>query len=175
MNTQTNNGSASVTNTRQVINLFTDKNGKPLSAKQSARKIASMKRKATNESGKNLADAIREELFSLDIIRQIFAKREHITNESGNILPGESAIFCEALSNETGKKITVETVLKLPIRLYMDYVKEAEASRQFMRGITPKEFKDIITRFYREQKQDNKLDASARAEVLRRITLDNNI
>lgn len=177
MSTQTNNAaSASVTNTRQVVDLFTDKNGKPLSAKQSARKLASAQRKATNEAGKLLADAMKEELFSLDIVRQIFLKRAWIRDEYGNVVAeGESTIFCKTLAIETKKAVTVENVLKIPIRLYMDYVKEAEASRQFMRGISCKEFKDIITRYYREQKQDNKLDASARAEVLRRITLDNNI
>lgn len=177
---QTNNQAANVPatiKTSQAISLYTDKNGKPLTAKQTKRKIASLNRKATNEAGKNLVTVIKEELSSLDIIRKIFASQEFIKDIDGKVIAaGVSTLFCEALSKETGKALSVTDVLKLPIREYMDFVKEIEASRQLVRGITPKEFKDIITRYYRGEKaRYNFLNKEAKEEVMRRITLNTNI
>lgn len=115
-------------------------------AKQLQKRLAAEKRAATNEAGKNMAKAIRESFLKLDIIRLMF--KEHAR--------AESEIFCAKLSAEIGKVITVEDVYKLPIRNYMDFVKETEATRNMVRGgITPTEFKNIITRYYRGEKCAN--------------------
>ena len=179
MSTQTNTAATvpATIKTTEAVNLFTDKNGKALTAKQTKRKIASLNRKATNEAGKNLVSVIKEELSSLDIIRKIFASQEFIRDIDGKVISaGVSTLFCEALSKETGKALSVADILKLPIREYMDFVKEVEASRQLVRGITPKEFKDIITRYYRGEKaRYNFLKADTKEEIMRRITLNTNI
>jgi hypothetical protein len=115
-------------------------------AKQRQKEIAAAKRKATNEAGKDMAKAIRESFLKLDIIRLMF--KEHAR--------AESEIFCAKLSAEIGKVVTTEDVYKLPIRNYMDFVKETEAARGMVRGgITPTEFKNIITRYYRGEKCAN--------------------
>jgi hypothetical protein len=115
-------------------------------AKQRQKEIAAKKRAATNEAGKNMAKAIRESFLKLDIIRLMF--KEHAR--------AESDIFCAKLSAEIGKVVTAEDVYKLPIRNYMDFVKETEAARNMVRGgITPTEFKNIITRYYRGEKCAN--------------------
>jgi hypothetical protein len=117
-----------------------------MSAKKLQKKLAAEKRAATNEAGKNMAKAIRESFLKLDIIRLMF--KEHAR--------AESEIFCAKLSAEIGKVVTVEDVYKLPIRNYMDFVKETEAARNMVRGgITPTEFKNIITRYYRGEKCAN--------------------
>jgi hypothetical protein len=114
-------------------------------AKQLQKKIASEKRKATNEAGKNLVKAIKGEFLSLSLIREIF---------KNDLL--ESSEFCAALSVEIGKTVTVQDVYKLPMREYLDYVNETEAARGMIRGgITPTEFKNIILRYYRGIKPKN--------------------
>lgn len=152
--------------------------GKNLTGKQLAKKLASEKRKATNDAGKLLVSAMREKIQSLPIIRQLFKELEFLKDDKGNILkddkgnnvPGEASIFCQLLAIETGKNISVDSALKIPIREYMDFITEIEASRQFMRGITISEFKDILTRYYRgERKNVVKLDSAAN-EILRQYT-----
>jgi hypothetical protein len=104
------------------------------------------KRKATNEAGKDMAKEIKNCFLDLSLIRQLFKDNARAKSE----------IFCAKLSAEIGKVITVEDVYKLPIRNYMDFVKETEAARNMVRGgITPTEFKNIITRYYRGEKCAN--------------------
>jgi hypothetical protein len=112
-------------------------------AKQLAKRIAKEKRTATNEAGKDMAKAIKNSFLDLSVIRLMFKDNAR----------HESATFCAALSAEIGKPVTVEDVYKLPMREYLDFVKETEAARGMVRGgITPTEFKNIITRYYRGEK-----------------------
>jgi maltooligosyltrehalose synthase len=115
-------------------------------ARQFALRIAREKRKATNDAGKDMAKAIKNSFLNLSVIRLMFKENAR----------AESDIFCANLSAETGKQISVDDVYKLPIREYMDYIKETEAARNMLRGgITPTEFKNIITRYYRGEKCAN--------------------
>jgi hypothetical protein len=124
-------------------------------ARQFALRIAREKRKATNDAGKDMAKEIKNAFLDLSVIRLLFKENARAKSE----------IFCANLSAETGKDISVEDVYKLPIREYMDFVKETEASRNMLRGgITPTEFKNIITRYYRGEKCAN-VDAITR-EIL---------
>jgi hypothetical protein len=112
-------------------------------ANQLKKRLAKERRNATNEAGKVVAKAIRNGFLSLSVVRNMFA----------NVTTQESADFCAKLSAEIGKTVTVDDVYKLPMREYMDFVKETEAVRGMTRGgITPTEFKNIITRYYRGEK-----------------------
>lgn len=147
-----------------------------VTANKLKKQIAANKRKATNEAAAILSKEIKEDLSSLPIIRQIFKDKQHVKNKEGKIIAkGTSTIFCEALSEELGKVITVDNVLKIPVAKYMDYVKEAEAARQFKRGIYPKEFNDIIKRYYRNEKQSNNMNKEAKNVVLNIIKRSGNI
>jgi hypothetical protein len=115
-------------------------------AKQRQKEIAAKKRAATNEAGKDMAKEIKNCFLDLSLIRQLFKDNARAKSE----------VFCAKLSAEIGKVVTVEDVYKLPIRHYMDFVKETEAARNMVRGgITPTEFKNIITRYYRGEKCAN--------------------
>ncbi len=115
-------------------------------ARQLAQRLAREKRKATNDAGKDMAKEIKNAFLDLSVIRLLFKENARAKSE----------IFCANLSAETGKDISVDDVYKLPIREYMDFVKETEAARNMLRGgITPTEFKNIITRYYRGEKCAN--------------------
>ncbi len=130
-------------------------------AKQLKKRLDAEKRKATNDAGKDMAKAIRQSFFSLDVIRLMFKEHAKV----------ESAIFCANLSAEIGKIITIDDVYKLPIRNYMDFVKETEATREMIRGgITPTEFKNIITRYYRGTKVDAKINEDAKVMLSNILT-----
>jgi hypothetical protein len=166
---QTNNaaiqGAAEITlnEERKAVTIARTKSGKAKSGKQLARTMAAEKRKATNEAGKLLVSAMREQLHSLPIIRQIFEGAP------------ESVTFCDALSIETGKVIDVRAVLSIPMRQYLDFVTDIEATRQHVRGITIAEFRNVIVRYYRgERKTVVKLDSAA-AELLRQYTRSTDI
>jgi hypothetical protein len=119
-------------------------------AKQLQKRLAAEKRAATNEAGKNMAKAISAQKYNLNAILYMF---EHLTRI-------ESDKFCENLSKETGKNITVPIVVKLSKFKYLDYIKEIEAARGMIRGgITPAEFKNALTRYYRGEKVASYLDA----------------
>lgn len=109
-------------------------------AKQLAKRIAREKRAATNQARQILAKDIKQSLFSFKIVRQMFAEDSRESSD----------VFCANLSAELSKQITVESVLKIPMRELLDYVTEVEATRGMIRGgITPGEFTNIITRYYR--------------------------
>jgi hypothetical protein len=119
-------------------------------AKQLAKRLAKEKRAATNEAGKDMAKAISAQKYNINAILYMFENLTRI----------ESDKFCENLSKETGKNITVQIIVKLSKYKYMDYIKEIEFSRGLIRGgITPTEFKDAITRYYRGEKVANYIDA----------------
>jgi hypothetical protein len=140
---------------RKSVTIARTKSGKAKTGKQLARTLAAEKRKATNDAGKLLVSAMREQLHSLPIIRQIFEGAP------------ESVTFCQALSIETGKAIDVRAVLSIPMRQYLDYITDIEATRQHVRGITIAEFRNVIVRYYRdERKSVVKLDSAA-IEILR--------
>jgi hypothetical protein len=147
MNNQANVVNAPQTKeTKTVINLA--KEGE--TSTQFNARIKREKRKATNEAGKTMARAISAQRYNLNAILYMF---EHLTRV-------ESDDFCEKLSKETGKNITVPIVAKLSKYKYMDYIKEIESARGMIRGgITPAEFKNAITRYYRGEKVASYLDA----------------
>jgi hypothetical protein len=123
--------------------------GKGLLNKQE-REAKKLLRKETNEAGKTMARAISAQRYNLNAILYMF---EHLTRV-------ESDDFCEKLSKETGKNITVPIVAKLSKYKYMDYIKEIESARGMIRGgITPAEFKNAITRYFRGEKVASYLDA----------------
>ena len=128
---------------RKVIELFNDKNGKPLTGAQLKKKIQGAKRKETNEARKNLARSIKEQLYNLKTLRTI------IQDEA---LADEVNIWLNALKVETGKDYTLAYILKIDVSEYMDFVRETEAIRGHVRGINPNEFMNIITRYLRGEK-----------------------
>lgn len=161
MNTKANQDEKTISEQQSKIALTST--GKNLSGKQLARKVASEKRKATNDAGKLLVSAMREQMYSLPIIRQLFESAP------------ESVDFCHALSIETGKAIDVRAVLSVPMRQYLDYITEIEATRGMVRGITPAEFRNVIARYYRgERKAVVKTDGAAN-EILRQYTRSTDI
>jgi hypothetical protein len=148
MSTQTNNAVTipATIQERKAIDLFTDKNGKPLTAKQAERKIMSAKRKETNEARKNLARSIKDQLYNLKTLRTIM--QDEALTEDVNL-------WLHALKVETGKDYTLAYILKINVSEYMDYVRELEAIRGHVRGINPNEFMNIITRYLRGEKVSN--------------------
>lgn len=110
------------------------------SAKQLAKRLAKEKRAATNEARQLLAKDIKGQFYNLKVIELIFSTNSREASE----------IFCAKLSDETGKDITIEKVLKLPKRDILDYVTEIEEARGIIRGgINPTEYTNIIARYYR--------------------------
>jgi hypothetical protein len=142
MNTQTNTGTQLPQETKETRVLFEQYALPGETATKFNARMKREKKKATNEAGKKLVKAIKGELLSLSLIREIF-KNDLF----------ESSEFCAALSAEIGKVITVNDVFRLPMRKYLDFVNETEAARGMVRGgITPTEFKNIILRYYRGEK-----------------------
>jgi hypothetical protein len=173
---------------RKAVTIARTKSGKAKSGKQLARTLLAEKRKATNDAGKLLVSAMKEQLHSLPILRQIFkdleyvwrkneetGKMEMVKDSQGLPLLGESSKFCEALNYETGKALLVDDILAIPMRKYLDYITEIEATRQHVRGITIAEFRSVIVRYYRgERKNVVKLESSA-SEILRQYTRNTDI
>lgn len=109
-------------------------------AKQLAKRLAKEKRAATNEARQLLAKDIKGQFYDLKIIEFIFSTKTRVASE----------LFLAKLSEETGKDITIEKVLKLPKREILDYVTEIEEARGIIRGgINPTEYTNIIARYYR--------------------------
>ncbi len=143
MNTKTQSPEITLSNDKVEISLnhvITTKAKENETAKQLAKRIAKEKRAATNQARQILAKDIKSQLFNLEVIELIFSTNSRAASE----------VFLAKLSDETGKEITIEKVLKLPKREILDYVKEIEAARGMIRGgINPTEYTNIIARYYR--------------------------
>lgn len=188
MNTKANAAKIPATKNDKVIISLNHVVKENVTANKLKKEIAAKKRQATNEAGKILVGAMKEQLYSLPIIRQIFKDLEFIkrkNEENGEIeivkdsqglpLLGESAKFCEALNYELDKAINVDSILKIPMREYLDYITEIEAMRQNARGITIAEFRNVILRYFRNEKKSVNFDDNARAEILRQYTRNTEI
>ena len=151
---------------KQSTNVFSQKElalKEGTTAKGVKLQIERAKRKATNEAGNMLVSDMREMMHEVPIILQIFKASS------------ESVNFCQRLTEETGKVVTVETIAKIPYKTYLDYVTELEATRQHMRGITLPEFKNIMLRLHRKETKGTVMSEDARAEILRQYTRNTEI
>lgn len=138
MSTQTQSNEKTIA--EQSVKIALSKSGKPLTGAQLKKKIQGAKRKETNEARQLLAKDIKGQFYDLKIIEFIFSTKTRVASE----------LFLAKLSEETGKDITIEKVLKLPKRDILDYVTEIEEARGIVRGgINPTEYTNIIARYYR--------------------------
>jgi hypothetical protein len=140
MSTQTNNGSATVTNTRQVVNLSTTKTGKNLTGKQLKNKLANDKakelRKATNEAQKVATQTAKDAEKTLSF--QYKRLQKYAQN------------YCISLSLETGKDVSFESIKALKFADFTPYITERETAVFFGNWSFPR-FLTIIKRYYRAE------------------------